>query len=94
MVLKPVQFNQVCKCMAYIENLIMQPEWKIDAVSLMAQKRPLPNRWGMYSSQLCQISLKTYIIQTKWFFFSLIENHILQKLEDIKPKRKWQNQCI
>lgn len=67
MVLKPVQFNQVCKCMAYIENLIMQPEWKIDAVSMMAQKRPLPNRWGMYSSQLCQISLKTYIIQTKWF---------------------------
>lgn len=55
MVLKLVQFNQVCKCMAYIENLIMQTEWKIDAISSIAQKRPLLKSCGMHSGQLCWV---------------------------------------
>ena len=47
MVLKPAQFNQVCKCMAYIENLIMQTEWKIDAEDFLdsAKAPPTETLW-------------------------------------------------
>lgn len=41
--------------MAYIENLIMQTEWKIDAISSIAQKRPLLKRCGMYPGKLCWV---------------------------------------
>lgn len=41
--------------MAYIENLIMQTEWKIDAISSIAQMRPLLKCCGMFSRQLCWV---------------------------------------
>lgn len=67
--LKPVQFNQVCKCMAYIGNLIMQRQ----------NGRLLPLPWWRKSAPYCIMAVEFRPWKTcsrqKLVFFCLKTTH-------------------